>query len=80
MSELMLTQEAGTMFHLKLTPVPRGAAPTADKLFLVPSLRLGTPLKRLCLEKVCSWALALQSGYGPHIFMGGGVRSSSRLP
>ena len=55
-----------------------------------PSPRLGlpsfpgslweTPLWRLCLENVCSWALALQSGYGPHIFIGGGVRSSSRLP
>jgi hypothetical protein len=35
---------------------------------------------RDCLENVCSWANALQSGYGPHIFIGGGVRSSSRLP
>jgi hypothetical protein len=26
---------------------------------------------------VCSWALALPSGCGPHIFIGGGVRSSS---
>jgi hypothetical protein len=43
MSELMLTQEAGTMFHLKLTPVPRGVAPTADKLFLVPSHPYGKP-------------------------------------
>ncbi len=27
-------------------------------LFLVPSLRLGTPLERLCLKKVSSWAKA----------------------
>ncbi|WP_017719996.1 hypothetical protein [Kamptonema formosum] len=47
---------------------------------LTGSLRLqaGNAIWRLCLEKVCSWALALPNLPPPlQVFIDGGVRSSS---